>query len=404
MKYSYQAKNKNGEIQVGYVEASTKDMAVNILSSHNLFILTLESAEKSSIIGQFSSYFAKVRRKDMVIFTRQLATLLEAHLPLNTALKTLYEQTSQPTLKEAVYQITEDIDAGLSFSQSLERQEQIFSNFFVSMVRTAEVTGNLNETMSFLADYIEKEDILVTKARSAMIYPAIVLTLFGVVAAILVIFVFPQLAPVFEQSGVKLPILTRLLIGTGNFVTNWWPALLVAFVIFIFVLIDYFRSHEGRAFLDELKVRLPILKKIFVPITIARFANAGMMLLKGGVPLAQSIEIISQTLDNIVYQDMLREVADSVRQGTPLSEAISKYPYYFPPLVSQMIVVGESTGQLDKIFMRISNFYNRESDTIINNIVDLIQPLLMIGMGILVALLFASVLLPLYQLTATFGQ
>ncbi len=404
MRYSYQAKNKGGELQVGYVEAPTKDMAVNILTSHDLFVLSLESSEKKSIIGQFSSYFAKVRRKDMVIFTRQLAILLEARLPLNTALKTLHDQTSQPTLKEAVYQISEDIDSGLSFSQALERQNEIFSNFMISMVRTAEVTGNLNDVMGFLADYVEKEDILATKARSAMIYPGIVVSLFIAVAAILVVFVFPQLAPVFEESGVELPFITRALIGSGNFIISWWPALIVALAVIILVVLDYLKTHEGRAFLDELKIRLPIIKKVFMPVTIARFSNAGMMLLKGGVPLAQSIEIISQTLDNVIYQDMLREVADSVRQGTPLSEALSQYPYYFPPLVSQMIVVGESTGQLDKIFMRIASFYNREADNVINNIVDLIQPLLMIGMGVLVALLFASVLLPLYQLTATFGS
>ncbi len=404
MRYSYQAKNKGGELQVGYVEAPTKDMAVNILTSHDLFVLSLESSEKKSIIGQFSSYFAKVRRKDMVIFTRQLAILLEARLPLNTALKTLHDQTSQPTLKEAVYQISEDIDSGLSFSQALERQNEIFSNFMISMVRTAEVTGNLNDVMGFLADYVEKEDILATKARSAMIYPGIVVSLFIAVAAILVVFVFPQLAPVFEESGVELPFITRALIGSGNFIISWWPALIVALAVIILVVLDYLKTHEGRAFLDELKIRLPIIKKVFMPVTIARFSNAGMMLLKGGVPLAQSIEIISQTLDNVIYQDMLREVADSVRQGTPLSEALSQYPYYFPPLVSQMIVVGESTGQLDKIFMRIASFYNREADNVINNIVDLIQPLLMIGMGVMVALLFASVLLPLYQLTATFGS
>ncbi len=393
-----------GELQVGYVEAPSKDMAANILVSHELFLLSLESFEKKNIFDRFGSYFGKIKRKDMVVFTRQLATLLEARLPLNNALKTLYEQTSQPALKEAAYQITEDVDAGLSLSQSLERQGDIFSTFFVSMVRTAEVTGNLNEVVSFLADYIEKEAVLVTKARSALIYPAIIIGLFVIVAGILVIFVFPQLAPVFEQSGVDLPFLTKFLIGSGKFVSSWWPVLMLALAVLIIVLFDYLKSDEGRAFLDDSKIRFPIIKKVFLPITIARFSNAGTMLLKGGVPLAQSIEIISQTLDNVLYQDILREVANDVRQGVPLSEAMSKYPVYFPPLVSQMIVVGETSGQLDKIFTRIATFYDREADTVINNIVDLIQPLLMIGMGVMVALLFASVLLPLYQLTATFGS
>ncbi|MEK7181241.1 MAG: type II secretion system F family protein [Patescibacteria group bacterium] len=404
MKYKYQARTKEGELQVGYIDAPSKDMAVNVLASHNLFILSMESAGQKNIFDRFSSYFGRVKRKDMVIFTRQLATLLEARLPLNSALKTLYEQTSHPTLKEVTYQITEDIDAGLAFSQALERQNEVFSNFYISMVRTAEVTGNLNEVVSFLADYIEKEDILITKARSAMIYPAVVVSLFVAVAGILIIFVFPQLGPLFEQSGVKLPITTRILIGSGTFVSNWWFVVIIALCVLVLVALDYIKSDEGKAFIDDMKIRLPIVKKIFLPVTLARFANAGNMLLKGGVPLAQSIEIISQTLDNVLYREMLREVADAVRQGVPLSEALGKYPAYFPPLVSQMIVIGESTGQLDKIFTRISNFYDREADTVINNIVDLIQPLLMVGIGIMVALLFASVLLPLYDLTMKFGD
>lgn len=402
MKYKYQAKNKLGELQVGFVEAPSKDMAANILSSHDLFILSIESSDKKGFYDRFSSYFTRVKRKDMVIFTRQLAILLEARLPLDNALKTLYEQTHNPTLKEAIYQISEDIDSGLSFSQSLERQDEIFSNFFVSMVRTAEVTGNLNEIVGFLADYIEKEDVLITKARSAMIYPGIVIGLFVVVAAVLVMFVFPQLGPIFEQSNVELPFLTKALIGSGQFAVSWWPALLLGVIVLGVVALDYFKSNEGKALLDDLKIRAPIAKKVFLPITVARFANAGTMLLKGGVPLAQSIEIVSQTLDNVLYQDVLREVADKVRQGSPLSESLAQYPTYFPPLVSQMIVVGEKTGQLDKIFMRISNFYNREADNVVGNIVDIIQPVLMVFVGVMVGLLFASVLMPLYNLTSSF--
>ena len=403
MKYKYQARTKEGEMQVGYIDAPSKDMAVSVLTSHNLFILSLESAGQKNIFDRFSGYFGRVKRKDMVIFTRQLATLLEARLPLNAALKTLYEQTSQPTLKEVAYQVNEDIDAGLAFSQALERQGEVFSNFFVSMVRTAEVTGNLNEVISFLADYIEKEDILITKARSAMVYPAVVVGLFFAVAAILIIFVFPQLGPLFNQSGVVLPTTTKILIGGGELISHWWFVIVIAICILILVVFDYIQSEEGKALIDDMKVRFPIIKKIFLPVTIARFSNAGTMLLKGGVPLAQSIEIISQTLDNVLYREILREVADAVRQGIPLSEALSKHPAYFPPLVSQMIVVGESTGQLDKIFTRISKFYDREADTVINNIVDLIQPIMMIGIGIMVALLFASILLPLFDLTMKFG-
>lgn len=404
MKFKYQAKTKTGELQVGFVDAVSKDSAVSILTSHELFILSLESADKRRWYEGLTSYFDRVKRKDMVVFTRQLATLLEARLPLNSALKTLYEQTNQPTLKEAVYQINEDIDAGLSFSQALDHQGEIFSPFFISMVRSAEVTGNLNEVTGFLADYVEKEDVLITKARSAMIYPGIVIGLFATVAVVLVTVVFPQLKPVFEEGGVELPFLTSMLINSGDVIGRWWPLIALGLFVILVLILDYIKTPEGRAFWDEMKIRLPIVSKVHVPITITRFSNAAAILLKGGVPLAQSIEIVSQTIDNTLYQDLLRSVSEEVRQGVPLSEAIERYPDYFPPLVSQMLVVGESTGQLDKMFTRISVFYNREADNVINNIVDLIQPVLMIGVGLMVGLLFASVLLPIYKLTATFGS
>ncbi|MFA6354095.1 MAG: type II secretion system F family protein [Candidatus Paceibacterota bacterium] len=403
MKFKYQAKNRTGELQVGFVEAGSKDAAVNILVSHDLFILSMESAEKANWFSNLSGYFGRVKRKDMVIFTRQLATLLEARLPLNMALQTLYEQTSQPTLKEAVFQITGDIDAGLSFSQSLERQGAIFSEFFVNMVRTAEVAGNLDETVGFLADYIEKEDILISKARSALIYPGIVIGLFVVVVIIMLTTVFPQLSPIFKESGVKLPLFTRILIGSGELFQNWWWALSIIFMIGTIVLLDYAKSPEGKAIIDELKIRLPIIKKVFLPITMTRFANATSILLKGGVPLAQSLEIVSRTVESSVYSDLFRDVAERVRQGETLSQALGNYPTHIPLLVTQMIAVGESTGQLEKMFGRLSSFYNREADNVVNNIVDLIQPILMVGVGLLVGLLFASILIPLYDLTTSFA-
>ena len=389
-------------MQVGYVEAGSKDAAINILSGHELFILSLESSEKIRWYDRLGSYFGGVKRKDMVIFTRQLATLLEARLPLKESLRTLHEQTSQPILREAVYQIIEDIDAGLSLSQAMERQGTVFSQFFVSMIQTAEVTGNLDEVVGFLADYTEKDSVLITKARSALIYPGIIIGLFGVVAMIMVTSVFPQLGPVFEQSDVKLPAISKFLINSGNFISTWWPVLILLLFTLVIMALDYLRTEEGRAFWDDLKIRLPLLGKIYLPITIARVANTASILLKGGVPVAQALEIVSNAVDNVLYRDFLREVSDAVRQGETISQSMAKYPDYFPPLVSQMLAVGESTGRLDQIFTRLSTFYSREADNVINNIVDLIQPILMIGIGIMVALLFASILLPLYQLTSSF--
>lgn len=401
MKYKYQAKTREGEEQVGFVESVNRDAAAAILANHGLFVLSVQEIGEAGFMERIARFFGRVRRKDLVIFTRQMAVLLEARIPLTDVLKTLYNQTTHPALKESIYQISEDVDAGLSLSQALERQNTVFSDFFVSMVRSAEVTGNLEKVVGFLADYLEKESILVSKARSALIYPALIVGLFVVVAFIMVTVVFPQIGPVFDQAGVTLPWFTQVLISSGTFVGTWWLGFLFLGLALAAILIEYFGSSEGRALWDDLKVRTPGLKNIYGPLTVVRLSNTMSMLLKGGIPMAQALEIVGDTLDNALYRDLLREISSDVREGERLATAISKYPAYFPPLVSQMVAVGETTGQVDQIFTRIADFYGRETDAVIGNLVELIQPILMIGIGLLVGILFASILLPLYQLTSS---
>ena len=404
MKFKYQAKTREGELQVGFVDAGTRDSAATILGSHDLFVLKLEDAEKVRWYGRLASYFGGVRRDDMVVFTRQLATLLEARLSLSKALATLYDQTRNAALREAVFQISQDVDSGLSLSQALERQREIFSEFFISMVRSAEVTGTLDQVAGFLADFTEREATLVSRARSALIYPMIVVALFVAVAGIMITFVFPQIQPVFEQADVPLPLLSQMLISAGVFINRFWLAIVLALVVVALIVLDYFRTPEGRSVLDDMKIRLPIVRKVYLPLTVTRFASAATILLKGGIPVAQAMEIAGETVDNVLYRDVLHEVSRDIREGVPLSEAIAKHANYFPVVVSQMVAVGEATGQLDQMLTRIATFYGRESDMVVNNLVDLIQPVLMVGIGVLVGILFASILLPLYQLTASFGQ
>ncbi|HVN26371.1 MAG TPA: type II secretion system F family protein [Candidatus Paceibacterota bacterium] len=403
MKFKYQGKNKEGELQVGYVEADSRDSAATILSSHDLFVMSIEEAESPGILDAVNELLSRPKRKDVIIFARQLATLLEARLPLNNALKILQQQTVNPKLKAAIQEVTQDIDAGLSFSQAMERQGKIFPSFYVEMIRASEVTGNLNEVAGFLADYTEKEGELVSKARSAMIYPIIVIVVFLLVAFILLAFVFPQLGAVFQQNNVQLPWYTETLLLTGQFLATWWPAILVALVILGIVGTNYFATREGEALLDEMKIRAPVVKKVYVPIIIARFANAAALLVHGGIPIAQALEVISHMVGNTIYQDAVHNIAEDVRQGELFSAGIMKYPDYFPALVSQMVSVGETSGKLEEMLRRLSNVYTAEADAMTGNLVELIQPALILGMGIMVGVLFASVLIPIYRLTANFS-
>lgn len=400
-KFKYNARTKQGELQTGFIESTNRQAAINILTGHDLFILSLEEAEKIRWFEGIFKFFNRVKIKDLMIFTRQLATLMEAKVPLTNSLHNLHQQTRNPLLKEAIFEIASDIDAGLSLSQALERQS-IFSEFYVNMIRSAEITGRLEEATVFLADYLEKETNWRSRIRNALIYPAIILTLFLIVAAILLISVFPQIEPIFRESNVSLPLITQIFLAAGRFLFDWWWAILLILVPFVFILIDYFYREEGKILINEILVNAPILGGLFKKIYVARFAESTNVLIKGGIPITQAIEITGHSVGNIIYRDILHEIAEGVKGGELLSSLLAKNEYYFPILVSQLVAIGESTGRLDEILSRISVFYTREVEDIINNLAELVQPLLIVVIGIFVGLLFASILIPIYNLAQAF--
>ena len=402
MKFKYSARTKTGELQIGYIEAVNKEAATNTLNSHDLYVLSLEGITAPVWYKQLINIFNRVKRKDLMIFTRQFATMLEAAIPLGDTLKALYRQTRNSILKEAVFEISSDIDSGLSLSQSLEKQSHIFSDFFINLVRSAEVTGQVEEAMSFLADYLEKDQILFSKIRNALIYPVFVIVLFFITTGVLLGVVFPQLEPIFTEAQVDLPLISKFFLGAGNFIASWWLAILIAFGILIALLVDYFQSDEGKIVFDQITMNIPVFGKLFRQSYVARFAEATSVLIKGGIPIAQAIEIGSHTIGSFIYRDALHDVANRVRRGELLSESLEKNEDFFPPLVSQMVAVGEKTGRLDEMLAKVYDFYSQEINNLVENLVELIQPALILFIGALVGLLFASILLPIYNLVQVF--
>jgi len=401
MKFSYKARTQKGQLQVGNIEASSRESAVNILNSHNLYVLNIESAEKKPWHDRITNFLNKVKNKDLMIFTRQFATLLSSQVPLSDSLRNLYKQTKNQVLKEAIGEIARDVDAGFSLSQALERRQGIFSKFYINMVKSAEVTGRLNEILDFMADYLEKQAELTSKVKNALTYPAFVIVLFLVVVILMTTVVLPQITPIFEETGGNVPMLTKIVMFIGDFMINWWWAILVVSAAILLVLVDYFQTREGKVVLDELALRIPIFGKLFRKLYIARFAESTRVLIKGGLTIPQAVEIASRTIGNSVYQNLLHRASEQVRKGKLLSQALSESPE-FPPLVSQLISVGESTGRLGQLLEKVSSFYTREVENMVGNLVSLIQPILMVVIGLLVALLFAAILVPLYSLTASF--
>ncbi|MCL5006627.1 MAG: type II secretion system F family protein [Patescibacteria group bacterium] len=404
MKFRYQARTQSGELQVGFVEAPTKKAAVGILASHNLYLLSITETEKKGLDNEIYRLINRVRGKDLMVFTRQFATLLEAKVPLSDALRTLIRQTRNPILQEAIINIEEDVASGLALSQAISKQSAVFSEFYVNMLQSGEVTGRVEEVMGYLADYIERNVSLAGRITNALIYPIIMVILFIVVGVIMGTVVLPQLGSAFAQVGAQLPVITQWLLLGSQLISRWWWVILIAVGALAMFMADYLRTPEGHTVYDEFLLRVPVFNNLLKEMYVARFSESLSILIRGGVPIAQAIEVTSRTVGSRVYEEALQRAADSLRKGELLSQALFREYEYFPQLVGQMVAVGETTGRLEDLLLRIATFYSREVNDAVDNLVEAIQPLLMVVIGALVGLLFASILIPIYSLVSVIGQ
>jgi len=401
-KFRYTGRNELGEIQSGVVEAGDRDLAVKVLQENKIYVLSLESLEKKGFFDNLLRAFQRVKAKDLMIFTRQLSTLLSAKVQLIDALKTLYNQISDPILKDAIFDVFTDVEGGLYFSQALAKHPKIFSDFYLNMVKSAELSGRLEDTLNYLADYLERENKLSTKFRNAMIYPAFIIVVFLAVLIIVVVAVIPQLRDVFMQANVKLPLITRLLINIGDFLLNWGIGVAIFLVIAAVLIIRYLRTKEGKNFWQQISLSLPILGGITKKVALSRFASSTSALIKGGLPIANSLEIAGKITTNVVYEQILTNAAEAVRSGSTISGYLAQYPQYFPPLVIQMVSVGESSGRIEELLTRIADFYSNEVDEVVTNIAEIIQPVLIVILGVFIGVFIAAVLLPIYNLAQVF--
>ncbi|HNW96625.1 MAG TPA: type II secretion system F family protein [Candidatus Paceibacterota bacterium] len=401
-KFRYTARNELGEVQAGLVEAASRDLAIRILQENKLYILALETTEKKKLSETIFGFFKKVNVKDLMLFTRQFSTLISAEVTISDALRTLHKQISKPVLKDAIFDVYTDVEGGLYLSQALSKHPNVFSDFYVNMVRSAEVSGRLEQTLLFLADYLEREMKLNSKVKGAMIYPIFVIGVFVAVLGIVVTFVIPQLQSIFTEVNAELPVLTRILMSAGGFLSDWGWIILIFLAIAIVFAIRYFRSEEGKQVWDEIILSIPVIGGLNKKIAITRMSTSINVLLKGGLPIASSLEISGRVVDNTVFQRILNETAEDIRKGGTISGTFSRYPDYFPPMVTQMIVIGENSGKIDELLEKVSSFYNEEVQNTINNAVELIQPILIVFLGVFIGLFVAAVLIPIYNLAQVF--
>jgi len=398
MDFKYKIKTQTGEILEGPIDAPDEEAAVKTLQLKGYTILSLDPVNTGLLSSDISQYFSKPSNKDVVLFTRQLSTLIDADMPLAEGLRTLAKQVEKPTFKKVITEISEAVESGQSLSAALAATPQFFGSFYIKLVQSGEVSGKLQESLLYLADYLEKSQSINSKIRGALAYPAFVVFALIVVTGIMVIYVLPQLLSIFEDLGdVQLPITTRILIWVTNFVNQYLYLLTILIVGSIVILWRFLKTSSGKSWFDNFKINMPSLGIVVRNLYLARISESLSTLIKSGIPILDALHITSELVGNMNYQRVLLDAEESVRGGGTISEAFSKYSEV-PPLMTSMMSIGEKTGKLDFMLAHISKYYKSESETAISNISMLIEPILVLVLGVAVAVLVSAILLPIYNL------
>jgi len=403
MKFNYQARTKEGEIQTGTIEASSYDAAVETLQRHGLAIVYLEAVSEVPFYARSLKIFQKVKTKELVMFYRQLSILFGSNIPLLESIKAVSDQVKNPYFKDILFEVENDIRGGELLSQALAKHPKVFSPFYINVIKAGEATGKLDEVLNYLADHAETEFLLAQKVKGAFSYPIFIISVFIIVGVLMLIFVVPQLTAVLIEAGAELPITTKILIGLSNFLKSWTWLLVLIIGGASYGFSRWLKTEKGRDTWDNFKLTIPILGPVFRKIYLARFAENFSTLLKGGLPILDALKISAQVVGNKVFERIIKKAAEQAKKGGEISEALEEDKKNFPPSVIQMIRVGEKTAKLDEMLERLAGFYQGEIDRTVANLTQLIEPLLIVILGGAVAFLVASILMPIYNITSGAG-
>jgi type IV pilus assembly protein PilC len=400
MLFNYTAIDGKGSELSGSIDAINMEVAISSLQRRGFVIKGIDPADKKSIFEMEFNFLNPIRNKDVVILSRQVATLFEAQVSALRVFRLLAGETTHPKLREHLTQIADDLQGGSPISDAMAKHEKVFAKFYVSMVRAGEESGKLDETFQFLADHLDRSYEVTTKARNALVYPAFVITVFIVVMVLMLTLVIPRISQILIDAGGDIPIYTKIVIAVSNFFVNFGVFLLILMAIGSYFLWRYAKTEEGMRALSQLKLSVPYVGDLYKKLYLSRVADNFSTMLSSGVSMVRTVEITASVVDNKIYEDLINDAAQSIRAGMPASEALSRYPE-FPGVMVQMIKVGEETGELGNILKVLGNFYRREVTNAVDTLVGLIEPLLIVALGLGVGILLTSVLLPIYNIAST---
>jgi type IV pilus assembly protein PilC len=392
--FAYKVRDKSGQVTSGTIVADNEALVLQRLREQGLTPLDVSKQSRGMNIELSKK---KVKLKELAIFSRQFATMVNSGLPILRAISILADQTSNKTLAEALSVARLDVEQGASLSQALQKHPKIFNDLYISMVRSGETGGSLDDTLLSLASTLENEVRLRGKIKSAMTYPVAVVGLVVLIMSAMLLFVVPQFESIYADLGGTLPLPTRVLLGLSKaFKTFWWVFLGGAFG-FRFALRRYKKTERGREVIDGIKLRVPIFGSLFHKTALARFSSTLAMLLRSGVPILQALDIVMDTVNNKVISKAVQDVQSAVRDGDSMARPLMKHAV-FPPMVVQMISVGEETGQVDTMLEKVSAFYNQEVEASVDALTSLIEPLLIATIGGCVGAAVVALYMPMFQI------
>lgn len=397
--FSYKAKAVNGQTLKGQVEAQTREMAVEILRRRKLFVISVINV-KPSVFAVISKKLKKAGSDDVVAFTRQMATMVASGLPLTEALRILRNQ-SNPAMSTVIGEILQDVEGGSSLAMALEKQRGVFSPVYISLVKAGESAGVLDNILTRLAANLEKNKAFSNKVKGAMIYPAIVVGAMIVVGFIMMIFVIPKLMEMYQTFNAELPLATKILIASSTWMRNNAIIVLGIFSVVITGFSIWVKTPDGRYKFDLFIFKVPIIGKLQKQVVLTEFTRTIGLLVGAGISIIDALKISADSVGNSVYQKALLFAASQVEKGLPLAVPIAQNPY-FPPILAQMISVGEETGKVDEVLAKLSMYFEAESEQGVAALTAAIEPLIMIVLGIGVGFLVIAVILPIYNLTSAF--
>lgn len=400
MLFSYKALDTDGHEREGTVDALSMDVAVSTLQRRGLVVSSIEPAAKKSILSMDLALFNTVSNKEVVILSRQVATLFEAQVSALRIFRLLASEVDNKYLADVMTQVADDLQGGSPISKALARHPKVFSPFYVNMVRSGEEAGKLSDTFGYLADYLDRSYEVASKAQNALIYPAFVVVTFIVVMSLMLTLVIPNVSKILIDSGQEIPLYTKVVLALSNLLVDYGAFVLIALVIGGVFAYRAAQRPEGRLAFDQLKLSVPYIGDLYEKLYLSRIADNFATMLVSGVPVVEAVEITASVVGSATYELILKQVGEDVKGGLSISDALSKHRE-IPGIMIAMIKVGEETGELGNILNTLAKFYRREVSTTVDTLVDLIEPLMIVFLGLGVGILLAAVLIPIYNLAGS---